>query len=98
MITTLADGAGHSLPEGVHSDHAGTPVNPMAICAATDPTSFGCCSQATKSQPSMSAEECTARQNSRPSKSCLLLKSLEWIIAQDRRDDVVEAVDQNAPD
>jgi hypothetical protein len=26
MITTLADGAGHSLPEGVHSDHAGTPV------------------------------------------------------------------------
>jgi hypothetical protein len=60
--------------------------------------SFGCCSRPTKSQPSMSAEECTARQNSRLPKSCLLLKSLEWIIAQDWRDDDVEAVDQNAPD
>ena len=38
--------------------------------------SLGCCSRTTKSKPSMSAEECTARQNSRLSTSLLLLKNL----------------------
>jgi hypothetical protein len=60
--------------------------------------SFSGCSRPTENKPSMSAEECTARQNSRLSKSGLLLKSLEWIIVQHRRDDDVETVDENAPD